>query len=83
MRYGMKKSLVVLLSVLSASSFAGDRLLNTVHARLETSPVQAHQQVLAQKFINKTTVLSATSAAITTARVTKIAKHSIATSLVA
>jgi hypothetical protein len=82
MRCGMKKVLMVLLSVISVSSFAGVRAHNPANTRMGASLNQTQQHVFAQKFLKATTVNSATSAALTTARVTKIAKRSITTSLV-
>ncbi|MDP1604098.1 MAG: hypothetical protein Q8M03_12625 [Legionella sp.] len=78
----MKKVLIVLLSVISVASFAGNRAPQTVNAHLESSPNQIQQQVFAQKFLKATTVKSATSAAITMARVNKIAISSVNTPLV-
>lgn len=78
----MNKVLIVLLSVVSVASFAGNRVTQAVNARVESTPNQIQQQVFATKFLKATTVNSATSAAVTMARVNKIAISSINTTLV-
>lgn len=69
----MKKAMIVLLSTLSAASFASKRVVSVQAHEKAATPVVMQQQVLDKTFLAMTTVKAAAHSASITSRAVAIA----------